>query len=70
MDPGGLGSRHFLRLRIDLTSRRVSVITVMVGAPAIATAFYLILNLSNTYAELSHASSAPLEQVLAAMWKD
>ncbi|HKN28216.1 MAG TPA: hypothetical protein VJY34_10150 [Roseiarcus sp.] len=46
------------------------VITLAVGAVAIASAVLLILDLSNPYLGVFRASSAPLEQVLAVMGKE
>jgi len=40
------------------------------GALAIASAAYLILDLSSPYSGLFRVSSAPLEQVLAVMGKE
>lgn len=55
-----------------LTSKAhtMSVIMVIVGALALSTAFYLILDLSNPYEGLFRASSAPLEQVLAVLGRE
>ncbi|MBV8661895.1 MAG: DUF4239 domain-containing protein [Hyphomicrobiales bacterium] len=55
-----------------LTSKAhtMSVIMVFVGSLALATAFYLILDLSNPYEGLFRASSAPLEQVLAVLGRE
>src|SRR5271165_3161670 len=47
-----------------------SFVAVAVGALAVASAAYLILDLSSPYAGIFHASSAPLEQVLAVMGKE
>ena len=47
-----------------------SFIVVAVGALAVASAAYLILDLSNPYSGIFRASSAPLEQVLAVMGKE
>ncbi len=47
-----------------------SFIVVAVGALAVASAAYLILDLSNPYSGTFRASSAPLEQVLAVMGKE
>ncbi len=48
----------------------MSLAAVVVGACAVATAIYMILDLSSPYAGLFRASSAPLEQVLAVMGKE
>jgi hypothetical protein len=55
-----------------LTSRGTptSVIALAVGSIAIGSAVLLILDLSNPYAGLFRASSAPLEQALAVMGKE
>ena len=45
------------------------VITLAVGAIAVASAVLLILDLSNPYSGVFRASSAPFEQVLAVMGK-
>ena len=45
----------------------MSVLMLLVGASAVATAFYLILDLSSPYAGFFRPSSAPLGQVLAVM---
>jgi len=47
-----------------------SFVVVAVGALAVASAAYLILDLSSPYSGLFRASSAPLEQVLAVMGKE
>ena len=47
-----------------------SVIAIIVGACAVASAFYMILSLSNPYSGVFRASAAPLEQVLAVMGKE
>jgi hypothetical protein len=48
----------------------MSLIALIVGAIAIASAVYMILDLSAPYSGLFRASSAPLEQVLAVMGKE
>jgi hypothetical protein len=48
----------------------VPVIAVAVGAMAVASAIWLILDLSSPYSGVFRASSAPLEQVLAVMGKE
>jgi hypothetical protein len=63
----------FLFLGYGLTSgpgNVVPVVAVAVGALAIASAVWLILDLSSPYSGLFRASSAPLEQVLAVMGKE
>ena len=47
-----------------------SFVAAAVGAVAVASAAYLILDLSNPYSGIFRASSAPLEQVLAVMGKE
>jgi len=47
-----------------------SVAAILVGALAVASAFYMILDLSNPYSGKFRASSAPLEQTLAVMGKE
>ena len=48
----------------------MSVVAAIVGAAAIASAFHLILDLSQPYTGVFRVSSAPLEQVLAVMGKE
>jgi hypothetical protein len=48
----------------------MSLVCVLVGAIAIASAVYLILDLRDPYSGVFRASSAPLEQVLAVMGKE
>jgi hypothetical protein len=48
----------------------MSVAAGAVGAVAVSSAVYLILDLSDPYSGVFHASSAPLEQVLAVMGKE
>ena len=48
----------------------MSLIALIVGAISIASAVYMILDLSAPYSGLFRASSAPLEQVLAVMGKE
>jgi hypothetical protein len=48
----------------------ISVISLIIGACVVASAFYLILDLSNPYSGVFHVSRAPLEQVLAVMGKE
>jgi hypothetical protein len=47
-----------------------SVVATIVGACAVASAFYMILDLSNPYSGAFRVSPAPLEQVLAVMGKE
>jgi hypothetical protein len=62
----------FLFCGFGLTSRAstMSVLTLAVGACAVASAILLILDLSNPYSGVFRVSSAPLEQVLAVMGKE
>jgi hypothetical protein len=55
-----------------LTSRghTMSVIAVLVGAIAVSTSVYMILDLSSPYAGVFRASAAPLQQVLEVMGKE
>lgn len=48
----------------------MALVTVFVGAVAVASAFYLILDLSSPYSGIFRSSPAPLEQVLAVMGKE
>ncbi len=48
----------------------MSVVAGFVGAIAVSSAVYLILDLSDPYSGMFRASSAPLEQVLAVMGKE
>jgi hypothetical protein len=48
----------------------MSVVCVLVGAVAVASAVYLILDLSGPYSGVFRASPEPLEQVLAVMGKE
>jgi len=48
----------------------MSVVAGFVGAIAVSSAVYLILDLSDPYSGIFRASSAPLEQVLAVMGKE
>ena len=47
-----------------------SAIAIIVGALAVASAFYMILDLSDPYSGVFRVSTAPLEQVLAVMGKE
>jgi hypothetical protein len=62
----------FLFLGYGLMSKgsATSVLGVLVGALAVASAFLMILELSSPYAGVFRTSSAPLEQVLAVMGKE
>jgi len=48
----------------------MSLVCVFVGAIAVASAVYMILDLSSPYSGIFRASSKPLEQVLAVMGKE
>ena len=48
----------------------MSLVAVVVGAFAVSSAIYMILDLSNPYGGIFRASPAPLEQVLAVMGKE
>ena len=48
----------------------MSLVAVLVGAMAVSTAVYMILDLSSPYLGMFRASSLPLEQVLAVMGKE
>ena len=47
-----------------------SVISLIIAACVVASAFYMILDLSSPYSGIFHISRAPLEQVLAVMGKE
>jgi hypothetical protein len=48
----------------------MSLVAVVVGALAVSSAIYMILDLSSPYSGIFRASPAPLEQVLAVMGKE
>jgi hypothetical protein len=48
----------------------MSIVCVVVGAVAVASAVYMILDLSSPYSGLLRTSSEPLQEVLALMGKD
>ncbi len=62
----------FLFMGYGLMSKgsATSVLGAIVGSLAMASAFLMILELSSPYSGIFHASSAPLEQVLAVMGKE
>jgi hypothetical protein len=60
----------FLGYALTTKSHAMTIIPVAVGACAVATAFYLILDLSRPYSGVFRVSPAPLEQVLAVMGKE
>ncbi len=62
----------FLFLGYGLMSKAsaTSVLGVLVGSIAVASAFLMILDLSSPYSGVFRTSSAPLEQVLAVMGKE
>jgi hypothetical protein len=60
-----------LRLRADVERpHAMSLVAVVVGALAVSSAIYMILDLSSPYSGIFRASPAPLEQVLAVMGKE
>jgi len=67
-----VGWVFFLFCGFGLMSRGspMSVLTIAVGAIAVSSAVFLILDLSDPYSGVFRASSAPLEQVLAVMGKE
>ena len=48
----------------------MTLVAILVGACAAASAVFIILDLSSPYSGVFRASSAPLEQVLATMGKE
>jgi hypothetical protein len=60
----------FLGYGLMSKSSATSVLGVLIGALAMASAFLMILDLSSPYSGIFRASSAPLEQVLAVMGKE
>ena len=60
----------FLGYALTTKSHPMTMAPVVVGACAVATAFYLILDLSRPYSGIFNVSPAPLEQVLAVMGKE
>lgn len=48
----------------------MSIVAVLIGAIAVSTSVYMILDLSSPYSGVFRPSSAPLEQVLAVMGKE
>jgi hypothetical protein len=62
----------FLFCGFGLMSRGgvMSVVALAAGAIAVASAVWLILDLSNPYSGVFRASATPLEQVLAVMGKE
>jgi hypothetical protein len=67
-----VGWAAFLFCGFGLMSKghMMSVIAVFIGACAAASAVFIILDLSSPYSGAFRASSAPLEQALAAMGKE
>jgi hypothetical protein len=67
-----VGWSTFLFCGFGLMSKghAMSLVAVVVGACAAATAIYMILDLSSPYSGLFRASPAPLEQVLEVMGKE
>jgi hypothetical protein len=66
----GWGAVLFCGFGLMAKGHIMSLIAVIVGAIAVASAVYMILDLSAPYSGLFRASSAPLEQVLAVMGKE
>jgi hypothetical protein len=66
----GWGVALFCGFGLMAKGHVMSLIAVIVGAIAVASAVYIILDLSAPYSGLFRASSAPLEQVLAVMGKE
>jgi hypothetical protein len=60
----------FLGYGLMSEGNAMSFVAVAVGALAVASATYLIFDLSGPYSGIFRASSAPLEQVLAVMGKE
>lgn len=48
----------------------MSVVAVFIGAIAVSTSVYMILDLSSPYSGIFRPSPAPLEQVLQVMGKE
>ena len=48
----------------------MSIVAVLIGAIAVSTSVYMILDLSSPYSGVFRPSAAPLEQVLAVMGKE
>jgi hypothetical protein len=57
----------FFGYALTTKSHAMTIFPAFVGACAVGTAFYLILDLSRPYSGIFRVSSAPLEQVLAVM---
>ena len=57
----------FLGYALTTKSHPMTIVPVIVGACAVATAFYLILDLSRPYSGIFNVSPAPLEQVLSVL---
>jgi hypothetical protein len=66
----GWGVLLFCGFGLMAKGHAMSLVAVLVGAVAVATAVYMILDLSSPYSGLFRASSLPLEQVLAVMGKE
>ena len=60
----------FLGYGLMSKASATSVLGVLIGSVAVASAFVMILDLSSPYSGVFRASSAPLEQVLAVMGKE
>jgi len=60
----------FLGYGLMSKGNATSIVAIAVGALAIGSAFYMILDLSNPYSGAFRTSPAPLEQALAVMGKE
>ena len=63
----GWGVALFCGFGLMSKGNAMSVVALVFGALAVASAMYLILDLSSPYSGLFRASPAPLQQVLAQM---
>ena len=66
----GWSATLFFGYALTTKSHVMTIFPIVVGAFAVATAFYLILDLSRPYSGIFRISSAPLEQVLAVMGRE
>lgn len=66
----GWGAFLFCGFGLMSKGHAMSLVAVIVGAIAVASAVYMILDLSSPYAGVFRTSPAPLEQVLAVMGKE
>jgi hypothetical protein len=60
----------FLAYGLTSKAHTMTIISVLIGAIAIGSAFFLILDLSVPYDGLFHVSPAPLEDVMKVMGRD